>query len=74
MFKEKISLLKKIYKYNLFQINLYYVVYIHKNMSGISNHEIINFLSKEENEDIQKKLLVYFLQISSLVLSAFILL
>ena len=36
-------------------------------MSGISNHEIINFLSKEENEDIQKKLLVYFLQISSLV-------
>ena len=74
MFKEKVSLLKKIYKYNLFQINSYYVVYINKNMSGISNHEIINFISKEENEDIQKKLLVYFLQISSLVLSAFILL
>ena len=43
-------------------------------MNGITNHEIRKLISKEENEVIQKNLLVYFLEISSIVLLAFTLL
>ena len=42
-------------------------------MSSISNHQIIDFFSKEENKDIQKKKFLFFLQISSIVLLVFIL-
>lgn len=43
-------------------------------MSVITNHTIVNFFDKEENEDIKKKILAYFLQISTIVLLTFILL
>ena len=43
-------------------------------MSGITNHAIVNFFDTEENEDIKKCTLEYFLQISSIVLLTFILL
>ena len=43
-------------------------------MSSITNHTIVNFFDKEENEDIKKKLLVYFLQTSLIVVLTFLLL